>query len=179
MSKSLQDQLLNAGVIDKKKAKKVNKEQRKERKQKIDSSQQMNDSIKQAQKEKQERDKALNLKRKEEADQKAVFAQVAQIVDHYKLTNTKGELEYNFSHNNVIKKLRLNQETLDHIAKGRLSIVSIKEEYYIIPKPVAEKIRAREESALVMFDSTVNQSSTKSEDDDYYAQFEIPDDLMW
>ena len=179
MSKSLQDQLLKAGVIDGKKAKKIAKDKRQQRKQKIDDSHIIGEEAKKIQLEKQARDRDLNLKRQAEADKKALTAQVIQLTEHYQLKNTKGELEYNFTDDKTIKKIRVNSETLEQLTRGRLSIAKLREGYALIPTPIADKISSRDPAAIIVSLTKTDQSQTQNDDDDYYAQFEIPDDLSW
>jgi len=62
----------------------------------------------------------------------------------------------------------------EHLTQGQLAIVKSVEHYEIIPKAVAEKISQRDASAIILLNDGVEE-----EIDDYYADFEIPDDLMW
>lgn len=69
----------------------------------------------------------------------------------------------------------------EEIVRGRLCIAKLNGAYEIIPRPIAEKIQERDTAAIIVFNQSPSQSekiSTES-DDDYYAQFEIPDDLDW
>ncbi len=71
---SLQDQLLQAGLVDKKKAKQVGKEQRKEAKVRHKGQSQPDENKEQAKRallEKTERDRQLNKQQQAEADRKA------------------------------------------------------------------------------------------------------------
>lgn len=185
MTKSLQDQLLGAGLIDSKKARQISKETRKAKKEKKrlhdNSPSETQAAIQEALRQKQERDRELNLKLKAEADKKALAAQVSQLVDHYKLNRKAGELEYNFKVGTKIKKIRVTQTMLDEIARGRLCIVQRGEVFDVIPKPIADKIRERDASAVVVYNANAEEGTSTSadSDDDYYAQFEIPDDLIW
>jgi uncharacterized protein YaiL (DUF2058 family) len=193
MNKSLQDQLLGAGLVDGKKAKQISKDSRKQKKQKGKSKEvELNEAqiaALQVQQDKLERDQALNLQRKLESDKKALAAQVAQMISHFKFARKGGELEYNFTDNNKVKKILVTQAVYDEIVRGRLCVVRSGEVYELIPKPVAEKILERDSESVV-----VNNESPKKlkqdqgvaapqpgvqSDDDYYAQFAIPDDLNW
>ena len=70
----------------------------------------------------------------------------------------------------------MTQETHDDISLGRLAIVKIDGQYEIVPGPVADKIKQRDEAYIILR----NDPSQKSEEeDDFYADYEIPDDLMW
>jgi uncharacterized protein YaiL (DUF2058 family) len=47
--------------------------------------------------------------------------------------------------------------------------------YELIPSAVAEKIKLRDESCIVSTAAT----PTENGDDDLYANYEVPDDLIW
>lgn len=192
MAKSLQDQLMGAGLIDTKKAKKITKENRKQKKvqkkSKDDSLSEAQLAAQLAQQEKIKRDQALNQKLNSDAEQKSIAAQVIQLIMHYKLERKRGDTEYNFSDQSLIKKIRVSDEMSDEIARGRLSIARCGEAYEVIPRPIADKIRERDPACVVVYNEKPSSSSITDDqaadgapqsDDDYYAQFEIPDDLSW
>ena len=192
MTKSLQDQLMGAGLIDTKKAKKITKESRKQKKvqkkSKDDSLSEAQAAAKQSQQEKTKRDQELNQKLNSDAEQKSIAAQVIQLINHYKLERKRGDTEYNFSDQSLIKKIRVTDEMSEEIARGRLSIARLGEAYEVIPRPIADKIRERDPDCVVVYNEKPSSSSatdaqvadgTPESDDAYYAQFEIPDDLTW
>jgi uncharacterized protein YaiL (DUF2058 family) len=104
---SLQDQLMKAGLADPKKAKAIRNEKHKQRKQQPKGSVQVNETevrARQAREEKAERDRQLNLKRQQEAEKKAIQAQIRQLVETNKLDRSRGETSYQFVHDKKIKK---------------------------------------------------------------------------
>jgi hypothetical protein len=195
MTKSLQDQLMGAGLIDSKKAKKITKETRKQKKvqkkSRDDSLSEAQLAARQAQQEKIKRDQQLNQQLNSEAQKKSVAAQVIQLIKHYKLERKKGDISYNFSDRSVIKKILVTDEMSEEIARGRLCIARLGDSYELIPRPIADKIRERDLESIVVYNekpalsptsksTNSNSDDTAAEsDDDYYAQFEIPDDLTW
>lgn len=187
MSKSLQEQLLGANLIDSKKAKKISKESRKTKKiQRRSKEEALSDAqiaVQEAKKAKQVRDAELNEQRNKAAEEKAISAQVAQLIKHYRIEQTKGDNEYNFTDGKIIKKIFIAPAISEEVIRGRLCIAKLNDNYEIIPRPIAEKIMERDESAIVVFNKTPSQQNTTSDstesDDEYYAQFEIPDDLDW
>lgn len=189
MNKSLQDQLLGAGLVDGKKAKKISKETRKAKNEKrrnkepLTSEAQKNAQI--ALEEKKAKDRELNLARQAEADKKALAAQVKQMINQYKLRHIDGETTYNFNDNGIVKRLYVKNDIAEEIIRGRLCIARLEESYELIPKPVADKIKERDEDAILVYNQKTSnkpEEMTQPEsdsDDAYYAQFEIPDDLTW
>jgi uncharacterized protein YaiL (DUF2058 family) len=188
MSKSLQEQLLGAKLIDEKKAKKISKQSRKDknvqRRSKEDNVTEAQAAALKSKQEKIARDTALNEQRNSEAEKKMIVAQVVQMISQFRITREKGDTVYNFTDGKVIKKISISKNLSDEIVRGRLCIARLHEKYEIIPRPVAEKIRERDESAIVVFNALPSQQKSQQlnqqkTDDDYYAQFEIPDDLDW
>lgn len=181
---SLQDQLLKAGLVDAKKAKQADKAKRKQKKVARKTKEELVDETKvqaqQARAEKAERDRQLNQKRNEEAEQKAIAAQIKQLIELNRLDKNQGDIAYNFTDNKKIKKIYVSGALQDQLMKGLLAIVKLDVagtiQYEIVPAVVAEKIALRDENCVVL----VNEKSTETlEEDDPYADYQIPDDLMW
>ena len=185
MNKSLQDQLMGAGLVGTKKAKQMSKEARKQKKiankNKTNSMTDAQAATLKAQQEKAERDRELNRLRDEAAEKKALAAQIAQLVGHYKVSRAGADVDYNFADGKTVKKMLVSQTMSDELVRGRLCIVRVDTAYEVIPKPIAEKIQERDASAIVVSNLPVSSNDQSAQDDDesYYAQFEIPDDLMW
>jgi hypothetical protein len=176
---SLQDQLLKAGLADNKKAKAIRNEKHKQRKQQPKGAVQVNEAeqrVQQAREEKTERDRQLNQQRQAEIQKKAIQAQIRQLVGTNRLNRSHGENSYQFVHDKKIKKLYVDDLMADQLARGRLAIVCVSGEYEIVAEGVARKIQERDSQAVVVL-----HERTKDDlgDDDPYAGYEIPDDLMW
>ena len=179
MANSLQDQLLKAGLVDKKKLKQVTQAKKKQGKQQRKSKEVAVDESKlQAQlslAEKAERGRELNRQRVEQAEQKAITAQIKQLIEMNRLKKGEGDVAYNFVDGKKIKKLFVTAKQQDQLVRGLLAIVKLDDQYEIVPSPVAEKIRLRNDSCVIL----CNEVQQNDEDDDYYADYKIPDDLMW
>lgn len=181
MGNALQDQLLKAGLIDKNKANRAKSMKHKKMKHQRSNNQVIVDEAKllaeKAIQEKSQRDRELNRQRNEKAQKKAIIAQIKQLIHVNKVSKGNGDdLAYNFEDNKNIKRVYVTQDTHDAIALGKLAIVKIEGQYEIVPGPVADKIKLRDESYIILR----NDASQKDEEsDDFYADYEIPDDLMW
>ena len=74
------------------------------------------------------------------------------------------------------------QPTQTQLINGRLAIARLavdnkpEGEYAIIPAVVAEKIAQRDASSIVLHSAL---SQDEQDEDDPYADFKVPDDLMW
>ena len=179
---SLQDQLLKAGLVDAKKAKQVKKDKRKSQKQQHKSKEVAVDETKaaaaQARAEKAEKDRKLNEERKLEAERKAIAAQIKQLIEvNRQAKSERGQEEsaYNFTDGKQIKKIFVSAPVQEQLSKGRLAIVKLGEGYELVPAAVADKIRQRDEACVV----SQQAASQDVDEDDPYADYEIPDDLMW
>lgn len=176
---SLQDQLLNAGLVDGKKAKQIGKEKRKQQKVARKSAQPQVDEAKaaaqQARAEKAERDRALNAERDAAAQEKAIAAQIKQMVASNKQPRGNGDIPYNFTFDRKIKTIHVSEAVRDHLVAGRLVIVGLDEQFELVPRVIADKIAERNAAAVVQ----PAADSAAPDEDDPYADFQIPDDLMW
>ena len=176
---SLQDQLLKAGLVGEKQAKQVSKQKRKEQKIQKKSNQPVVDEtkvkIQQDREEKAARDRELNAQRKAEADQKAIAAQIKQLIERNLQSKGGGNVAYNFTDGSKIKKIYVSQAVFDQLSRGRLAIVRLGENYELVPLPVADKIAERDASII----ASVSAKQDHTDEDDPYAEYEIPDDLMW
>ena len=176
---SLQEQLLKAGLADEKKARAVRNEKRKQRKQQPKGAAVVNETEERARKareEKAEQDRQLNLERQREAEKKAIKAQIRQLIETNRLDRSRGEASYQFVDGKKIKKILVDDTMVDQLSRGRLAIVALGDSYEVVPDKVARKIMERDESAVV---SLHERKQDDAGEDDPYAGYEIPDDLMW
>ncbi|WP_339805003.1 DUF2058 domain-containing protein [uncultured Marinobacter sp.] len=177
---SLQDQLLKAGLADEKKLRAMQKEKKKQRKQQPKGTVQPDETklrVQQAREEKAERDRQLNQQRNADAQRKAIGAQIRQLVETNRLNRSRCDTDYQFVHDKKIKKILVDNTMADQLSRGRLAIVFVNEAYEVVPEAVATKIMERDAAAVVVLHER-NQQTEKDEDDPY-AGYEIPDDLMW
>lgn len=184
MALSLQEQLLKAGLTDKKKVRQVKQQKHKQVKAQQKHKQVETDEAKLAAaaaiEAKKIKDRELNQQAKIEADKKAIAAQIKQLITVNKQPKGKGDVVCNFTDGTLIKRIYVNATTQKHIAQGRLAIVKYEQGYELVPMPVADKIAERDEQCVVYrVDKLDQQPAESSETDDWYADYQIPDDLSW
>lgn len=184
MAKSLQEQLMGSGLVDKKQAKAIQKEKRDKRKQtpkgQLAVDKEKNEQeLERLRQEKIEKDKALNKQRLEELEKKAIQAQVKQLLQSNEVKREKGDVPFQFSDNKKIKKIYVSELQFKHLSKGLLSIGSVNNEYVLVPAGVAKKIMERDTGAVVYYFDKQTTELNELPEDDPYKGFEIPDDLMW
>jgi uncharacterized protein len=176
---SLQEQFLKAGLVDNKKVKQANQEKSKqkkiERRTGTSSVDEVGLAALKTQRENAERARELNAQRDAAATQKAIAAQISQMVKQNRQSKGAGDIAYNFTHDNKIKRLYVSTAVQAHLVAGRLVIVCQGGAIELVPKIIANKIAERDASLVVR----VNKTSAEIDADDPYANFQIPDDLMW
>ncbi|WP_221799493.1 DUF2058 domain-containing protein [Oceanobacter mangrovi] len=184
MAKSLQDQMLALGLTNQKKAKKNAKEMKKTAHAKRTGNDEgLEDTAAEAEaarKDKAARDKELNRQRDDAAKLKAIAAQIKQLISS-NAVDAAGDIKYNFVHDKKVKQMYVNQAVWDRLSRGQLAIILlevVKEEavYKVVPLQVAEKIRERGPDHFIMI---ADASGDVMDEDDPYAAYQIPDDLMW
>jgi uncharacterized protein YaiL (DUF2058 family) len=176
---SLQEQFLKAGLVDKNKVKQVSQEKSKQKKVERKTGTQAVDEARLAalevQRKNAERARELNAQRDAAATQKAIAAQITQMVQKNRQSKGAGDIAYNYTHNNKIERIYVSAAVQAHLVAGRLVIVCQGGATELVPRVIADKIAERDASLVVR----VNKTSTEIDADDPYAAFQIPDDLMW
>ncbi len=181
MGNSLLDQLKKSGLVDKSKAQKSKHSQYKNQKQKTKkgAAAQLDEAkllAKKAHTEKVERDRLLNQQQKEEAERTAIGAQIKQLIETNSIKEYDGDIAYNFTDANLVKRLYVSEKIHGHLTAGSLAIAKLGEGYELVPAPVANKIRQRDEQCIIMNE---HRTEPALDEDDPYADYQIPDDLMW
>ncbi|MEO6353976.1 MAG: DUF2058 domain-containing protein [Burkholderiaceae bacterium] len=176
---SLQEQFLKAGLVDKNKVKLAHQDKSKQKKVERRTGTQSVDEARLAaldtQRKNAERARELNTQRDAAASQKAIVAQIAQMVQKNRQSKGAGDIAYNFTYDKKIDRLYVSAAVQAHLIAGRLVIVCQGGATELVPRIIADKIAERDPSLVVR----VNKPSTEIDADDPYAAFQIPDDLMW
>ena len=176
----LQEQLLKAGLVKKSKLAEIAREQNKARHGKGPAA--PNDIQRDAERaraEKAERDRAIEAERKAQARSAELRAQARQIIEDRKVPRT-GEVEYRFTAHGAIRTVLVNDDLRRKLSAGALVIVQLDDRYELLPRVAADKVRERDAGMIVLdHGQDTDTGAATSEDDAYYAQFQVPDDLMW
>jgi uncharacterized protein YaiL (DUF2058 family) len=123
-------------------------------------------------------DRALAAERNAQARAAELRAQVRQIVETHKIKRS-GEIDYRFTDGKAIKSLLVNETLRSQLANGTLVIARLDQGYELIPRAAAEKVYERDADAIVLDHGRRDADAPLSEDDAYYARFQVPDDLTW
>ena len=185
MAKSLQDQLLSMGLSNKQKARKINsakkkavKKSRKDKQELINEAAELADKVREEQRRKSQQS---NAQRNKAIKKKAIAAQIRQIIEMNSIVKATDDntQAYNFTDNNKIKTLYVSSKNHDLISRGRIAIAKLEQTYHLIPVEAAKKINERDSRSIVLLNDPLTQKQGKDIEDDPYADYKIPDDLMW
>ncbi len=179
MSMSLRDQLLKAGLVNEKQVKQAGKQQKKQQRLEKKGQVEVDDSQKQAAAialaEKVARDQELNRQQQEKAEQKARSAQIKQLIETTRLPKLTTEDYYNFVDDKKVKRISVNALMRNKLSGGALAIVRHGGGYEVVSRDVALKIQERDARRVVL----LNTETEKPDENDPYAAYQVPDDLMW
>lgn len=181
---SLQEQLLKAGLTTKQKARQANAEKRRKNKQKrsgaavdVSLQEKVKQDLAKAKADKLAKDMALNEEKKRQLAAKEQQLRIQQILNHHQLKEVDGDTVYNYTFGSKIKKLMLDAKTHKALVDGRLALCGLDDTTYLVTAETAVKVAELDASiVLVQNDKVV---SDNIDEDDPYADYQIPDDLMW
>ena len=177
MRNPLQEQLLKAGLVKKGKVAQVVREQTKQRQGKAPapaSTEQVDAQRLLA--ERAERDRALAAEHNAQVRANELRAQIRQIVEAHRIKR-EGEIAYRFTVDDKIQSVLVSEAQRGQLAKGILVIARHDQGYELLPRGAAEKIHARDATVIALDHGLA--SGEPDEDDEYYKQFQVPDDLTW
>ena len=178
----LQEQLLKAGLVKKSKVAEVAREQNKARHAKgPPEPSEIQREAERVRAEKAERDRALAAERKQKTHVTELRAQARQIIGDKKVPRA-GEVEYRFTADGAIRTLLVNEDLRKLLSSGALVIARLGDRYELLPRAAGDKVRERDASMIVLDHgqhADAEPSAGTSDDDAYYAQFKVPDDLAW
>lgn len=179
---SLQEQLLKAGLADEKNAKKIRKEKKKTnkavRKGQQQADTQLQESIKDKKSEQTRLDNERNRKIQAAIELKSEHGKVKQMIQQLHIRDVAGEVKFNYVLDNKVKALLVDQPTYNALTKGQIGLCALEDKAYIMPSIAIDKIRQVDEAYVLVLNETDNEA-VENDVDDPYADFQIPDDLMW
>jgi len=181
---SLQEQLLKAGLTTKQKARQANAEKRRKNKQKrsgaavdVSLQEKVKQDLAKAKADKLAKDMALNEEKKCQLAAKEQQLRIQQILSHHQLKEVDGDTVYNYTFGSKIKKLMLDAKTHKALVDGRLALCGLDDTTYLVTAETAAKVAELDASVVLVQNDKV--ASDNIDEDDPYADYQIPDDLMW
>ncbi|RLV61223.1 DUF2058 domain-containing protein [Parashewanella curva] len=181
MANALQEQLLKAGLASKQKVRDVKTQKRRNRKQKVDDgSAELKQQIAEQKKQQAEKDKALNEQRFAEALEKG---QVRSLITEFTRTAislpANGEVKFNFTLGTKVHSIYIDEQVQSQLLSSKLGIVRHEDKTYVVPFKLAERVNLLVPEWCGYLASEADRVEDTVEEDDPYADYVIPDDLMW
>ena len=189
MGNSLQDQLKKAGLANAKqaaKAKRAQGQKARDAQRGVIVEDEAARLAREAQAAKVARDRELNRAAQDAREAREIQAQIRQIVDMNRVAE-RGGAEFRFTDGTRIRTVHVEEEARDALVKGRLGVVRLdgskgaagEPRYEIVPRAVAKKVAERDAERVVLLNSRDEAAEAPAPEDDPYAGYEVPDDLMW
>lgn len=179
MSSTLREQLLKAGLVTEKQVRAVEQPPQKPKPQPRKAPPPVSEQKRaadQAQAAKAARDAALNKQRREAAEAKARALEIKALIEQHKLPKKlESEDRFNFVAGKKLRFILVDAAMREGLNKGTLFIIRYDGKSEVVPADIAEKIRQRDERAVVK----LNSSETPVDENDPYKDFVVPDDLKW
>ncbi len=151
MGISLKDQLLKAGLVNKKQVKKARHDQHtSQKKNKGNNSPPKINKTQLEQLEKEKHNKDLNRQLNKEKLKREKQAQLKQLIKTNRLKLDGYEEPYHFVVGKKIKKLYVSEQIIKKLSAGQLAIVRSDKQFEIVPANVARQIINRDPDALVI-----------------------------
>jgi uncharacterized protein YaiL (DUF2058 family) len=182
MSMTLREQLLAAGLGTKKQARQADQQQKQQHHQQAknktlreEQETRAAEARAKAQAEKAARDAELNRKRQENQDRKERWAQIKQLIEQHRLPKPESEEYFNFIDRGKVRRITADGALREKLIAGSIVIARCEGKYDLVLPDVAERIRERDERAVVK----LNAEEATPGADDPYKDFVVPDDLMW
>jgi len=180
MSNPFQEQFLKSGLVSDQQVKKARTEQRKDKRRRgqTTEAEEARRAAQQAAALKAEQDRQREQQRQAEARKKAQRAEIKQLINTHRQDTKDAEIAYNFAWGDKVKQLKVHRAQQRQLASGALAIAVWDGAFFLVNREAAEKIAQRDPSYLAVFNQK-EASTAATDSDDPYADFQVPDDLIW
>jgi len=155
MGLSIQEQLLKAGLVDKKQIKKADHERRvkDKKKRKIGDSFEDRDKLRlqQEQEERSRLDQKLNAERNQQVQIKADLAAAQQLIAANRLPLEEGDVVYHYVFAGQIKRISVKSDIADKLAEGRMGLARVNNDLVLLSADTVKKVIQRDENAILAY----------------------------
>lgn len=136
--------------------------------------------------EKAAHDRELQRAQNAKAAEKALRAELKQLIhahDQRVKTTSDDDVPYNFVHGKRVKRIYVPKAQQALLSSGQLVIVNDDGRYHLITPEIAERVRARDPKRIIAAHNEEKPAGdampAPGSDEEYYARFQVPDDLDW
>jgi uncharacterized protein YaiL (DUF2058 family) len=172
----LQAQLLKAGLVKTDKIRKA-AQQKRDVARRSPAPDPAAEQLSQAQQRKADSDRTHNRQQQEQRERKAQAAQIRQLIESQRLDRSGGEAAYQFVEAGKIRKIYLHEAQRVQVVKGTLAVVRLGRNFELVPPATAHRIAERDPTLVV--GRTAHAAPLAAPPPDPYADYPVPDDLMW
>ncbi len=158
MGLSLQEQLLKAGLVDKKQLKKAEHDKRvQNKKQKkgggtiADAANAGANKLQQQQAEQAKLDHKLNVERRELAQLTADKAAAQQMIERHQVALEDGDVVYHYVDGGQIKRISVSQDIADKLSEGGMGLAVYHESIVLVPDETVIKVLKRDKDAILAY----------------------------
>jgi uncharacterized protein YaiL (DUF2058 family) len=131
-------------------------------------------AVARAQADKEARDRELNRQKERKQAAKARKALLRQFVSENRLNDPAADQPYNFVHGEAVKRLYVTVAQRAKLGDGKLAIALVDGRYHLVTQEISKKILAMAPDTFIY-----TPQPDAPEEHDPYAEFKVPDDLMW
>ena len=175
MANLLQQQLIKAGLATADQIKKGDRHKRGEDRRGAAASAQQ----RQAEQKKLDAERERNRQLQEQRERKERAAQVRQLIESNRIDRKGGEAAYQFVEAGKIRKIYLHEAQRQQVVAGRLAVVRLGRNFELVLPEVAERIAERDPTVVLVLNRPDAAPAETPAEDDPYADYPVPDDLMW
>ncbi|MFT5446424.1 MAG: hypothetical protein ACI9DC_001591 [Gammaproteobacteria bacterium] len=181
MANSIQDQLLKAGLATQDQVRSTRTGKRKQRK----AGKPRDDSVQRQAAQRQtaqaERDRALNAKREADRVNKETRLRIREMVlaASAKVKPEAAEIPYNVLHGSKLRRIYVTAEQRDGLGCGKLAIATAKGRHHVVSMELAAEITQLMPDYFVYRPKLEDDVAKVADESDPYADYKVPDDLMW
>ncbi|MEA3465845.1 MAG: DUF2058 family protein [Thermodesulfobacteriota bacterium] len=155
MGLSLQEQLLKAGLVNKKQLKKAEHDKRVQNKKKkkagVTTSNAATNKLQQQQSEQAKLDRKLNVERRELAQRKADQAAAQQMIKLNQLALEEGDVVYHYVDGGQIKRILVSQNIADKLSEGAMGLAVCQEDIVLISDETVIKVLKRDKDSILAY----------------------------
>ena len=123
----------------------------------------------QAQVAKAARDQELSRQNIQQANKKALDAQIAQLIEQNRLPRAQTDERYNFVDGNKVRHVPADHSVRERLSRGEIAIVRRNGSYELVPAETAARIRERDKHAVIECGGAHDAATADG----------VPEDLMW
>ena len=177
MRGSLQEQLLNSGLVNKEQLEKAARKKKAKNKSKpANKTRHKNAKRKQVAAKTPEKQAVAQA---EIVLDKATRVEIKKLLRANKLNDKNGEIPYNYLINNQVKRFYLNPDQLTRMTNGELVITNWNDRTYLIPSTIIKDLHKLHPTLAIASPNNENSTQSSEKIDEEYADYVIPDDLTW